>query len=160
MSEPSLRPYYSKIVTASSEEVQSILKKYSWPTGLRFEIQGDHGQCTITGSTKRWFSPWLEFELRPKESVTLIEGRFSANPSFFTLWMALLALSVIGSFGFLGFGYSQWILGETMWAFGASAICAPIAVGLAFLPLYGQAKGRDQMQALKAEMDTALECFT
>lgn len=156
MSEPRLRPTFHRAVSADLEQVQQSLRAYPWPPTIRFSMRGNHAQCTLVSDARRWWSPWLEIDLEQDAKEVHLNGRFSANPSFFTLWMAMLALCVFSTFGFLGFGLSQWLATEFPWGFLGAAAAGPLAVGLAFLPLYGQAKGKEQCALLSHAVDSAL----
>jgi hypothetical protein len=118
------------------------------------------GPCVdykIEADDRRFWSPHLSIQLQDTESGAELFGRFSPRPEIWTMCMALYFAAAICIFGAAIYGYVQWFLGSTPWAFVIVPISLFTIIALHVASMIGQSLSSDQMELLRARLDRTLE---
>lgn len=130
---------------------------------LQSDVDGVVGQVVpryavlqLAPDRRTLLSPFLNIEVQPHDSGTVLKGRFSPHPNVWTGFMAIYGvLAMLGLLSAL-WGLSEW------WAGGSAFILlgAPAAAGaIAFVygaALIGQGLTADEMYDLRALVDRAV----
>lgn len=113
---------------------------------------GLHAELFVPEDERRVWSPWLSVTARESDRGTIVRGRFGPHPSIWTLYLFLaFGLSFVVLIG-LTWGYAQWAMDETPWAFASAPLGALAMSGLFAVSLIGQRLGASQMVRLRAAL--------
>lgn len=167
-----LRPGFSMDLACPSATVLERLyeKLDKGPHQLRrtraFNGQGqpvardnDHFVLTVDEASQRVWSPWLRVEVTPKGDGAHLAARFSPHPSVWTLFaFTYLGLTVILLLS-LCFAAALVMTGASPWALFVSGGTAVVMLAMWWASQIGQRWSRDQMLALRDELEQAVtEC--
>jgi len=122
-----------------------------------FLLHGEYGKLRLASSEHRLWSPHLSFYVSERDGRALIRGRFAPRLEVWTfVWVIYLAMSFTAFFGLM-LAYSQWMLGETDWGLWVAVAAVLAIVTLYVVANIGQQGSTDQMDALRARLDSILE---
>lgn len=144
-----IRPRFHRTSPLAPE---AVLKRFSDRADQDFQcaVLGDHVQISVAPEAAHLYSPWLTFEVRDAESGSVLEGRFSSNPTFFTMYAAALAAVLLLTLGFGIFGMAQSSLGQNAWGLWAWPVGLVLFAVLLSVPFLGQRLSRDQLERMNA----------
>lgn len=155
---PAMRPRFQVAINVDSDEARRRLTEPLVGPNCPVEgvLAGFHMELKIPIEKRYFWSPNLSVEILEAEGETRLSGLFGPRPSVWTLFAtfygALAFMAFIGGV----FGYSQWVLGKTPWAFwGIPVAAVGSLLGYSFA-LYGQRLARDQMDLLRSYLN---RCF-
>lgn len=161
MSPLKLQPTFSLDVPQHPDEaIQRIRAAIKSP-----ELSGhavSAGRCVdfkIEKSDQRFWSPHLSvqaFESDDGEG-TQFYGRFAPRPEVWTGFMFFYFLVAFGICAAGIYGYVQWVLDATPWAFGLVPAGIVAIVLLHVASLIGQGLSTDQMKLLRSRFDRAVQ---
>lgn len=156
MSTPEIRPRFERDAAGSPEEV---LNRFRNCEDTRFvcSILGQHVQIALHEDQADLWSPWLTFELQEEDGRTHVSGRFSSNPTFFTLYLGSVAAVSLTTLGLGIVGLSQWQLGLDAWGLWALPVGAVLLVALGAVPFIGQRLAREQLEAMHHRVNRVLD---
>lgn len=160
MKRPRMRPTFALVPDVAPEEVFERMRgRLERPECAISGLVGRrHAELTTCCAGRHFWSPVMSVEIYEAEGgKSGLRGRFAPHPS---VWMGFMA--VYGGLFMAGvvsamFGFSQWQLGWTPWAFAGVPIAAAIAAftyGAAFI---GQGLGAEEMYALRSFLDRCIE---
>ncbi|MEL6195458.1 MAG: hypothetical protein AAFZ38_11015 [Myxococcota bacterium] len=156
MSTPAIRPRFERDAT---DPAHAVLERFRRCDDSRFSISvlGNHVQIAVADAHATIWSPWLTAEVNDAEDGAKISGRFSSNPTFFTMYLASVAAVGISTVGLAIFGFAQWSLGAYAW--GLWSLPAGGALGLVLLgiPFLGQRLARQQLEDMHRRVETLLQ---
>ena len=117
------------------------------------------GSCVefyVEDAEKRLWSPYLSVQAQQQSDCTVLHGRFSPRPEVWTLVMFMYSLNtflvVLGAM----FGYGQWAIERTPWAWFFVPVGLLLIVLIHVASVLGQRWSEDQMQLLRGCLDIAL----
>ncbi len=150
---PPMRPKFEFDFPISQDEALDLLVGIMDNNDHPIEgrTAGNHLMLVIPTRDRHFWSPWLNIETLENESEspsTHIKGRFSPNPSVWTCYMMVYSSLVVLAFLASIFGVSQFIMGNTPWAFQVLVLLALIAGAMYWASLIGQKIAQEQMQLL------------
>lgn len=146
MSGVEVRP---RFVRTSPLGANVVLERFSRGGGeFDCAVLGDHVQVSVPDDQAHLYSPWLSFEVRPEAEGSILDGRFSSNPTFFTMYAATLAAVILLTVGFGIFGAAQSTLGQEPWGLWAWPIGGVLSAALFSVPFLGQRMSRDQLERM------------
>ena len=156
MSHPEIRPRFERDAEGTPDEV---LARFQHCTDPRFScsILGNHIQVAMHDDQADIWSPWLSFEVLESEDGPHISGRFSSNPTFFTMYLASEAAVSLTTLGLGIVGLSQWSLGLNAWGLWSIPVGVVLLLGLWAVPFIGQRLARDQLLAMHARVNRLLD---
>ena len=159
MARPQIRPHFQLDVPLTADQVSARLQERLESPGSGFDgaVLKRHCQVTVAPSRRRFFSPWLSFEIEELPDGARLSGQFTPHPNVWTLWAALYAVVLILATGGLLVGASQWLIDQPAWALwlvpGGLAVAAALYVGA----LAGQRLCADEMDEIRALVHGALD---
>ncbi|MEZ6135063.1 MAG: hypothetical protein R3C53_09160 [Pirellulaceae bacterium] len=156
------RPTFIIAVADTRDEVMSKLEQAHRIHGKHndFMMFGEYGELHVPPSEHRLWTPHLSFyvseHVKPDGQHAVIHGRFAPRLEVWTtVWIAYLLMSFTAFFGFT-LGYSQWMLGESLWGIFVAA-CSMLGITALYLvAAVGQQWSADQMQMLRIRLETIL----
>ena len=160
-STPLLRPTFTVPLTcdrdSSIDAIRSRLTEMPEMAG-RWRGKGRWAEVYLPESERRIWSPYLSIRLdAEEEGGCTLYGRFAPHPEVWTFFMFLYFLvAFLVLFG-ATLGYVQWASQEPAWGLWAVWIGIPVLGLIHVASAVGARLGREQMERLKAEMDTVLE---
>lgn len=157
MSTPEIRPRFERDAHGSPDEVLARFRKCEDP---RFvcSILGNHVQIALHEDQADLWSPWLTFELlQDEDGRTHVSGRFSSNPTFFTLYLGSVVAVALTTVGLGIVGLSQWQLGLDPWGLWALPVGGLLLLGLGAVPFIGQRLAREQLEAMHHRVNRVLD---
>lgn len=116
------------------------------------------GQCfefRIEPEQQRLWSPHLSIQVTEVPEGAEVFGRFSPRPEIWGMFMVVYMIAAICAFGASIYGYVQWFMGQTPWAFVVVPAGILLIVALHLLSLVGQSLSTDQMELLRGRYDLA-----
>jgi hypothetical protein len=123
----------------------------------RGDFYPNHIIVSLPPEEEHFWSPQLSLDLQATNAGTVVRGIYAPRPSVWTMFMAMYAFAVFGGVIGVVFGSSQWTLGMEptgLWAIPGAMALSAFTYGLA---LVGQWLSRDQIEALRAFTDRALD---
>ena len=118
MSSAKMRPTFLLESEMSSEDVMRRLRASLKQSAEDYvgQLTRNHAMISISESKRHFWSPWMHIEVRDKQPVSEIFGRFSPHPTIWTgIMFSYLSLTVLGFFALI-WGVSQQLAGESPWA--------------------------------------------
>src|SRR5690606_9882689 len=94
---------------------------------------------------QHWWSPALTVHVLGDQGRTQLSGHFGPGPSLFSLYVAILAISLFACMVGISFAYAQWMVGAPptgLWGLPFAGL--PVACALA-ASWVGKTGGREQM---------------
>ncbi len=156
-----LKPTFSvKVPLGPDEAIGEIRRAIRSP-----ELQGhavSAGHCVefmIEKDDQRFWSPHLSVQVYEVESGpgAQLFGRFAPRPEIWTMFMFVYFLAAFGMCAAGVYGYVQWILGASPWAFVLIPVGLVTIVLLHVASMVGQGLSSDQMTLLRQRFDRAVE---
>jgi hypothetical protein len=157
-----LRPRFEVATAHPPEQVIQRLRSTverpdaPWPG----RVFADHAVVHVPPAEQHIWSPFLSLDLHGHEDGSLVRGTFGPKPSIWTLFAASYAACGFSVFFAVAYAASQWLIGEPAWALAAIPVAVLGAACTYAAALYGQHKGREQMDGLRAVLDRALGADT
>ena len=158
MSIAQMRPTFSLETEMSAEDVMQCIRASvtEVPEKYQGQFTSHHAMISIGESKRRFWSPWLNLEVRDDQPRRQIFGQFSPHPSIWTGFMfSYLAIAVL-MFFFVILGISQQIAQQSPWAYGFIPLGLLIAFLLWFASKAGQKLAQAEMAQLKSSIETCL----
>lgn len=111
-------------------------------------IAGNHLMLVIPPASRHFWSPWLNIEVHEQGTGSMVQGRFSPNPSVWTAFMlTYIALATLIFFAAM-FGVAQWMMDKPPGALKLIPLLVVIAVAMYWASLVGQKLAQAQMHEL------------
>lgn len=126
-------------------------------TCCRGRVYPGHAVLYVPAAEERVWSPFLSLDFGSREGQTEVRGRYGPKPATWSLFVAAYAVCGCLALFALVYGWAQWSLEQSPWAFAVLPGAALAALGVYGLARYGQWRGRAQMEALRAFLDDAIE---
>ena len=154
-----LRPTFALHLEEPRLEVMEKLRQSCEQLNQRhlFLMYGEYGELHLPAEEHRLWSPHLSFYVIQRDAASMIHARFAPRPDVWTsVWIAYLAMAFTAFFGF-ALGYSQWMLGETVWGLWVAIAASGVIGGLYLVASIGQQWSSDQMLALRSRLESILQ---
>lgn len=128
---------------------------------LEFKEAKSAGHCAEFGvapGEKRFWSPHLSVQVTEAESGEncVLLGRFSPRPEIWTFLMLVYFMMTFFLIAGGIFGYVQWSMGTSPWAFALVPLGLVIIGVIHVVSLIGQRLSEDQMADLRGQLDQTL----
>lgn len=125
--------------------------------GRETERERDFFVLTVPDTEQRVWSPWLTVEVGPMEGGSHVFARFGPHPAVWTCFAFFyLALGVTCLFS-LAFAAALMSTGGQPWSLAISGVTFVLMAVMFGVSKLGQRLARQQMEALRAELATAVE---
>ena len=149
---------FERHLACSPNEAEDMIQAYVESTndGYSGSFYDKHVTISVPPEEEWFWSPQLSLDLQSHNGGTRVRGVYGPRPSVWTMFMAMYAIA--GFTGFIGgiVGLTQWSLGmDAMWLWSIPAAVV-LAVFTYALALVGQWLSRDQIDALQAYTERAL----
>ncbi|MEM6273920.1 MAG: hypothetical protein AAF735_01660 [Myxococcota bacterium] len=156
MSTTAIRPRLERDASGSAH---AVLERFRRCDDSRFSISvlGNHVQVAMADAHATIWSPWLTAEVSDAEHGARISGRFSSNPTFFTMYLASVAAVGISTVGLAIFGVAQWSLGVYAWGLWSLPVGGALGLVLLGIPFLGQSLARQQLADMHHRVETLLQ---
>jgi hypothetical protein len=116
----------------------------------------DHFVLTVAESEQRFWSPWLNVEVRPSGEGSSLVGRFSPHPSVWTGFaFAYLALVMVLLLS-LSFSVAMHLSGSSPWTLVFSGGAVLVMAAMWGASQLGQRWAHAQMETLRGALETAV----
>lgn len=116
----------------------------------------DHFLLTVPASEQRIWSPWLTIDITARDGGAHLFARFGPHPSVWTgfaFTYLTLGLGLVFSLVFAG---AQAMVGGGLWSLAISGGVLVAAAGMWTASRVGLRLARDQMEAVRHELDRAI----
>lgn len=123
----------------------------------RGRVYRGHAVLHVPSAEERVWSPFLSLDLHSHREETRIRGLYGPKPATWSLFIAAYAICGCLALFALVYGWAQWSLDQTPWAFAVLPAAALGALGVYGLARYGQRRGRAQMESLRGFLEDALD---
>ena len=110
----------------------------------------------VPSERQHLWSPELVVQVQAAGAGSRLVGRFGPHPHVWTLFMALLGVSAIGTLVALGYAYAQWTMGQTPTALWAIFVAVATLAMLHLVSQLGRGLGAEQMQELRGFLEATL----
>ena len=153
-----MRPRFETVIPcpaqAAAERLRVALDRPGAP--CRGRVFGGHAVLYVHEREERVWSPFLSVDLGGHREGTLVRGLYGPKPSVWSLFMASYAICGFMAVFAVGFALAQGAIGQTPWALAVVPLAALGAGATYALARYGQRRGREQMEDLRAFLDDSL----
>lgn len=110
---------------------------------------GRHAELFVPEDERRVWSPWLSVTAEgTPDGGSIVRGRYAPHPHVWTLYMFLAFGLGFGLLVGMAWGYAQWSMEETPWAFASVPLGLALAAVLYLVSLAGQRLGAGQIDHL------------
>jgi hypothetical protein len=153
-----LRPTFAIEVLQHHDDVMARIRERVKLPSCRARVLSA-GSCVefyVEDVEKRLWSPYLSVQAQPQSDRTVLHGRFSPRPEVWTLVMFLYSLNAFLAVLGAMFGYGQWAIDRTPWAWIFVPVGLLLIVSIHVASVVGQRWSEDQMQQLRSCLDIAL----
>ena len=153
-----LRPRFSFVAPVALDmAIERLRAALAAPeAGCRGDVFRGHAVLHVPDAHQHIWSPFLSLDLEWHPDGTQVRGLYGPKPSVWSLFVAAYAVCAFLAIVALTFGASQWSLGQAPWAFAGVPLAVLGGLVVYGLALYGQRRGREQMDTLRRVLDTAL----
>lgn len=155
MSAPPIRPRFHLRSSNPPDELMERLRQ-RLPKNSRCvaESVGRHAEIFLPPEERRIWSPYLSVTAeRGPEGGTLLKGRFAPHPHLWTLYMFLAFGLGFALLVGLSWGYAQWSMDVTPWAWVSFPVIVILGLMLYLASQVGQKLGANQMVDLRSGLE-------
>tara|TARA_R110002049_G_scaffold50370_3_gene143024 strand:- start:42084 stop:42617 length:534 start_codon:yes stop_codon:yes gene_type:complete len=153
-----MQPTFTLDVPLSTRESVARMREAIRTAGLAGNTDAA-GTCIdfkIDAEQQRFWSPHLSVQFSDTDDGSQLFARYSPRPEIWTMVMAIYAVVTITMLAALIYGYVQWFLGQSPWAFAMVPFGMLLIGSLHAASLVGQSLSADQMELLRDRLDQVI----
>jgi hypothetical protein len=158
MSVAQMRPTFVLEAPLTTTDIMQCVRLGLTDGSLDYECQftSHHVVVALQPTKRKFWSPWMNLEIREVDNASELFGRFSPHPSIWTAFMfSYLTIAVLIFFATM-FGVSQQLAGQTPWAYFVIPCGLLIAAGLWFASKAGQRLAQVEMEQMRSVIENCV----
>jgi len=162
MAQLRMRPRFAVEVDSSIDDVMTALRERADGNaqGVRVKCTRRHGVLDFPKQRRNFWSPQLGLTVEAvgkNEGRTRVVGHFSPHPHIWQAFVFIYGTLFAAGFFSMMFGFAEWAMGRTPWAFLGPAIAVALAAFVYGATFLGQGLGAEEMYRLRAYLDGCVE---